>query len=226
MPTTSRKKAGCTSYANVTDDYMLYNAAVNNPASVKTTTTGGNKRSLKNRRGGTNDMQKDSVYTLKTHRGGTNDMQKDSVYTLKTHRGGYEGTNGLQDSANALLGLSSGIMGAVNQGLNQLTGNQASTIPPSSGSSVNSPQFVSYTVPSVTSQVQQPQVVSKGGRGGCGTCGSKKGGAVELAPFAASLAFLAARMSMDDKLNFSNLLNFNDSVHSSTSRSTRRSTRK
>ena len=50
-----------------------------------------------------------------------------------------------------------------------------------------------------------------------------KGGAVELAPFAASLAFLAARMSMDDKLNFSNLLNFNREPEQPVRSSARRS---
>lgn len=48
-----------------------------------------------------------------------------------------------------------------------------------------------------------------GGNGGCATCGSRggsKGGAVELAPFAASLAFLAARMAVDKELNFKKLM--------------------
>lgn len=45
----------------------------------------------------------------------------------------------------------------------------------------------------------------KGGKGGCNSCGSR-GGAVELAPFAASLAFLAARMAIDKELNFKKLM--------------------
>ena len=50
---------------------------------------------------------------------------------------------------------------------------------------------------------------AKGGNGGCSSCGTRggaKGGAVELAPFAASLAFLAARMAVDKELNFKKLL--------------------
>lgn len=50
---------------------------------------------------------------------------------------------------------------------------------------------------------------AKGGNGGCSSCSSRggaKGGAVELAPFAASLAFLAARMAVDKELNFKKLL--------------------
>jgi hypothetical protein len=50
---------------------------------------------------------------------------------------------------------------------------------------------------------------TKGGNGGCTSCGNRggaKGGAVELAPFAASLAFLAARMAVDKELNFKKLL--------------------
>jgi hypothetical protein len=49
----------------------------------------------------------------------------------------------------------------------------------------------------------------KGGKGGCNSCGARggaKGGAVELAPFAASLAFLAARMAVDKELNFKKLM--------------------
>ncbi len=47
-----------------------------------------------------------------------------------------------------------------------------------------------------------------GGNGGCSSCGSRggsRGGAVELAPFAASLAFLATRMAVDKELNFKKL---------------------
>lgn len=56
--------------------------------------------------------------------------------------------------------------------------------------------------------------------GGCGCASSsmRKGGAIELAPFAAALAFLAARMAVDDKLNFNKLLGVKKSSTSSRSR--------
>ena len=125
-----RKKAGCTGYANVTDDYMLYNAATATPSKA----TGGARR----RRGGDN------------------------------------------------LGLS-GAMEKVSDVLGSL-------------------------IPQVQAPPQAPQT---GGarRGGCtSSCSaSRKGGAIELAPFAASLAFLAARMSIDDKINFTKLLRLKSS---------------
>lgn len=172
-----RKKAGCHNYANVNDNYMLYNAA------VATSKVGGRKEG-------------------------------------RSYRGGNEGTtpNGLEASANAILGLSSGVLNTVNQGISQLTGNEGFYNSPyyqnpGAPTAQNQPQGPSVpTNPSAGTPVQAPQnpqpTAMKGGRprGGCPTCNSKtKGGAVELAPFAASLAFLAARMSMDDKLNFTNL---------------------
>jgi hypothetical protein len=171
-----RKKAGCHNYANVNDNYMLYNAAVATPK------VGG-------RKGG------------------------------RSYRGGNEGTpNGLEASANAILGLSSGVINTVNQGISQLTGkegfyNSPYYENPGTPTSANNHQGQPVpTNPPTGTPVQAPQdpqqAAMKGGRprGGCPTCNSKtKGGAVELAPFAASLAFLAARMSMDDKLNFTNL---------------------
>ncbi len=119
-----RKKAGCTSYANVSDNYMLYNAATVEPSKA----TGGARR----RRGGNNDAP--------------------DVFTKAS------------DMLGSLI----------------------------------------------------PQVPKTGGRrGGCtSSCSARKGGAIELAPFAASLAFLAARMSMDDKINFTKLLRLNSSKSS------------
>ena len=193
-----RKKAGCHNYANVNDNYMLYNAAVSTPSVVPK--VGG-------RKGG------------------------------RSYRGGNEGTpNGLEASANAILGLSSGVLNTVNQGISQLTsGNEgfynnpyhSSPGTPTSGNQQQG-QPVQITPPTGT-PVQAPQNPNQSlkggrGRGGCPTCNSKtKGGAVELAPFAASLAFLAARMSMDDKLNFSNLLNFNREPEQPVRSSARRS---
>lgn len=106
------KKAGC-SYANVTDDYILYNKATTKPVS------GGRKA----KKGGADFMS--------------------SI------------PSALKDAANALNDM------------------------------------------------------KKGGNGGCSSCNSRggaRGGAVELAPFAASLAFLAARMAVDKELNFKKLM--------------------
>ena len=139
-----RKKAGCTGYANVTDDYMLYNAATATPSKA----TGGVRR----RRGGDNTQVPDFI-------GKASDM------------------------------------------LNSLIP-QAAQLP---------------QVPQVP---QVPQAVTQTGgsrrRGGCtSSCSaSRKGGAIELAPFAASLAFLAARMSIDDKINFTKLLRLKSSKSS------------
>lgn len=131
-----RKKAGCTSYANVSDNYMLYNAATAETSKA----TGGSTR----RRGG---------------------------------------NLGLPD----VIGKASDMLGSL--------------IP------------------------QAPSVPQTGGRrGGCtSSCSARKGGAIELAPFAASLAFLAARMSMDDKINFTKLLRLNSSK--STGKSVSRTSR-
>lgn len=114
------KKAGCSSYASVSDDYILYNKATK-PVS------GGAKR--------------------RTKKGGADFMS--SI------------PSALKDATAAL---------------NQLSPTPAAT---------------------------------KGGKGGCTSCqsrGGARGGAVELAPFAASLAFLAARMAVDKELNFKKLM--------------------
>lgn len=138
-----RKKAGCTGYANVTDDYMLYNAATATPSKA----TGGARR----RRGG-NTQVPDFI-------GKASDM------------------------------------------LNSLI-----------------PQAPQAT-PQATPQTGGAR------RGGCtSSCSaSRKGGAIELAPFAASLAFLAARMSIDDKINFTKLLRLKSSK--STDKSVSRTSR-
>lgn len=131
-----RKKAGCTSYANVSDNYMLYNAATTETSKA----TGGSTR----RRGG---------------------------------------NLGLPD----VIGKASDMLGSLIP--------QASSVPQTGGR-----------------------------RGGCtSSCSARKGGAIELAPFAASLAFLAARMSMDDKINFTKLLRLNSSK--STGKSVSRTSR-
>ncbi len=57
-----------------------------------------------------------------------------------------------------------------------------------------------------------------GGNGGCSSCSSRggaRGGAVELAPFAASLAFLATRMAVDKELNFNKILGMKKKTSSS-----------
>ena len=114
------KKAGCSSYASVSDDYILYNKATK-PVS------GGAKRNSK--------------------KGGADFMS--SI------------PSALKDATTAL------------------------------------------------SQLNPTPAATKGGKGGCNSCqsrGGARGGAVELAPFAASLAFLAARMAVDKELNFKKLL--------------------
>lgn len=115
------KKAGCSSYANVSDDYILYNKATSKPVS------GGSKR--------------------------------------HTKKGGAD------------------FMSSIPSALNDAT--------------------------KALSQLNPNATVTKGGKGGCSSCqsrGGARGGAVELAPFAASLAFLAARMAVDKELNFKKLM--------------------
>lgn len=114
------KKAGCSSYASVSDDYILYNKATSKPVS------GGAKRN---------------------HKGGADFMS--SI------------PSALKDATDAL------------------------------------------------GKLNPTAAATKGGKGGCTSCqsrGGARGGAVELAPFAASLAFLAARMAVDKELNFKKLL--------------------
>lgn len=68
-----------------------------------------------------------------------------------------------------------------------------------------------------------------GGNGGCSSCGNRggaRGGAVELAPFAASLAFLATRMAVDKELNFNKILGLKKKTSSKTSKSTTSRSRK
>ena len=142
-----RKKAGCHNYANVNDNYMLYNAAVSTPAVVPK--VGG-------RKGG------------------------------RSYRGGNEGTpNGLEASANAILGLSSGVLNTVNQGISQLTGGKEgfynSPYHASPGAPTSTPQdngSNSSPNPPTGTPAQAPQNPNQSqsggcGRGGCPTCNSK-----------------------------------------------------
>ena len=103
------KKAGCTNYAEVSDDYMLYNKAI--------TTKGGNRK----KRGG-----------------------DDSTFF---------------------------------------------------GQALETAKGMLQTPTSTSTQQSTPS------KGGCGSCSKKRGGAVELAPFAAALAFLATRFATDKNFN-------------------------
>jgi len=64
---------------------------------------------------------------------------------------------------------------------------------------------VTNTVKSITS-LSPSSTTPTDTKGGSSLSKSKSGGAVELAPFAASLAFFAARMAVDKELNFRKLL--------------------
>lgn len=195
-----RKKAGCNSYASVTDEYTLYNkeastvvapSAPSAPSAPTTTTTtkGGVRR-----------------------------------------RGGSSLTDALS-SVSSSLGVNTPIL---SQGMSGLLGTSDATPPPQNppvtggnrrskrggSSSCSATRYGGFYedvasqnsgLDTVTNMLMNPVKNLSSYTTGADTAktgGSRRrGGAVELAPFAASLAFLAARMSMDDKLNFSKLLN-------------------
>ena len=185
-----RKKAGCNSYASVTDEYTLYNKEASAVVAPTTTTKGGVRR-----------------------------------------RGGSSLTNTVS-SMSSPFGLDTATF---SQGMQSLLGTSDATPPPQNppvtggnrrskrggSSSCSATRYGGFyedvasqnsgldTVANMLTNTTKSVSDSLFGADTAKTGGSRhrRGGAVELAPFAASLAFLAARMSMDDKLNFSKLLN-------------------
>lgn len=132
------KKAGCGNYAEVSDNFMLFDKAV-------VPSTGGKARKSK-----------------KSKKPKKNPALKPKKYGKK--KGGVF----MSDMATTTSNLLSNLQAPV----------QAPTLP-----------TVQPTV--------QPTAQTKGGRKSCKNCKSDKGGGVELAPFAAALAFLATRFATD-----------------------------
>lgn len=132
------KKAGCGNYAEVSDNFMLFDKAV-------VPSTGGKARKSK-----------------KSKKAKKNPALKPKKYGKK--KGGVFMTDMATTTSNLLANLQPPVQATA----------QVST-PPS---------------------VQTPP--AKGGaKRVCNTCKSDKGGGVELAPFAAALAFLATRFATD-----------------------------
>jgi len=166
-----RKKAGCNSYANVTDDYTLYEKIMPQN-SIATPTKGGVRRRL---RGGNQDNTMNAIMNPSSFMQGFPSAVNNVLSGVLPQKGGKNksrGGNGdvIPSPSDMIASTPGGQQNAFEQGLNS---------------------------------------VLESSKGGSSCSASRRGGAIELAPFAASLAFLAARMSMDDKLNFSKLLNLN-----------------
>ena len=151
-----QRKAGCTNYADVTSDYMLFPSATAQPP-----TTGGKKQ-----------------------RGG-NGANMSHINSQKL------GGNGIDIGNFGATALS-----------------YLSTL-----------QATPATSPA-TSQATPATPVSKAG---CGSC-AKKGGAVELAPFVAALAFLATRFATDKNFDINTMMKSKSS--SKLSKSKKSSSRK
>lgn len=187
-----RKKAGCNSYASVTDEYTLYNkeaSAVVAPSAPTTTTKGGVRR-----RGG-------SSFT-------------DALSSVSSSLG--VNTSTLSQGMSGLLGTADATPTPPTQpvtGGNRRSkrGGSSSCSATRYGGFYEDVASQNSGLDTVTNMLMNPVKNLSSYTTGAETAktgGSRRrGGAVELAPFAASLAFLAARMSMDDKLNFSKLLN-------------------
>lgn len=183
------KKGGC-DYASVNDNYNLLEDAI------------------KQIKGGRCNQYSDvnSSYMLTDIKKGGNRRCKKG------------GNFDLLSSGTALLKQTTDLLGNTASLSPQATQPQVSLAPQASVPTASVPK-ASATQVSQTSapQASVPTTSIKGGnrRGGCG-CTQKKGGAVELAPFAAAVALLAARYMTD----------MNDNITSTTSRKTSTTSRK
>lgn len=195
-----RKKAGCNSYASVTDEYTLYNkeastvVAPSAPSAPPTTTKGGVRRrggnttSTSNTPSLTGALSSIGVNTPILSQGmsglfGTADATP-TPPTQPVTGGNRRSKRGGSSSCSATrYGGFYEDVASQNSGLDTVA------------------NMLTNTTKSVSDSLFGAETAKTGGSR------HRRGGAVELAPFAASLAFLAARMSMDDKLNFSKLLN-------------------
>lgn len=192
-----RKKAGCNSYASVTDEYTLYNkeasAVVAPPPATK---TGGVRR-----RGGNSSLT-DALSSMSSLGVNTNTLSQ-----------GMNSLFGAPETAPAAPSVTGGNRRSKRGGSSCSAtryGGFYEEVPP-----VSTTQQSTYDgLDTVTKMLMDP--VKNLSTSTIGGSRGRRGGAVELAPFAASLAFLAARMSMDDKLNFSKLLNLNNNKNDET----------
>lgn len=193
-----RKKAGCNSYASVTDEYTLYNkeaSTVVTPSPPPATTTKGGVR----RRGG-NSYLSNALSSMSSPLGvntpilsqgmtglfGTADATSTPPQESTVTGGNRRSKRGGSSSCSATR-----YGGFYEEVAASQQGDGLDTVA----------NMLTNTTKSVSDSLFGTATAKTGGSH------HRRGGAVELAPFAASLAFLAARMSMDDKLNFSKLLN-------------------
>lgn len=192
-----RKKAGCNSYASVTDEYTLYNkeaSAVVAPSAPPTTTKGGVRR-----RGGSSftntvsSMSPPFGLDTATFSQGMQSLLGTSDATPTPPPQNPPVTGGNRRSKRG---------GSSSCSATRYGGFYEEVVPSQQGDGLDTvANMLTNTTKSVSDSLFGTDTAKTGGSR------HRRGGAVELAPFAASLAFLAARMSMDDKLNFSKLLN-------------------
>jgi hypothetical protein len=194
-----RKKAGCNSYASVTDDYTLYNKEA---STVVATTKGGVRR-----RGGNSSLT-DALSSMSSSLGvNTNTLSQGMTGLFGTTEAtSQESTTVTGGNRRSKRGGSSSCSATRYGGFyeevpsTQLSSDGLDTVA----------NMLTNTTKSVSDSLFGTDTAKTGGSR------HRRGGAVELAPFAASLAFLAARMSMDDKLNFSKLLNLKNNKEDET----------
>lgn len=190
-----RKKAGCNSYASVTDEYTLYNKEASTVVAPTATTTKGGVR----RRGGSSFT--DAVSSMSSPFG----------LDTATFSQGMQSLLGTSDATPTPPPQNPPVTGGNRRSKRGGSSSCSATryggfyeevVPSQQGDGLDTvANMLTNTTKSVSDSLFGTDTAKTGGSR------RRRGGAVELAPFAASLAFLAARMSMDDKLNFSKLLN-------------------
>lgn len=188
-----RKKAGCNSYASVTDEYTLYNKEASTVVAPATTTKGGVRR-----RGGNSSLT-DALSSMSSSLGVNANTLSQGMSGLF---GNAEATTTPATTQPVTGGNRRNKRGGSSSCSATRYGGFYEEVPSSTdGLDTVANMFVN-PVKNLSNYATAADATNK-----TGGSRHRRGGAVELAPFAASLAFLAARMSMDDKLNFSKLLN-------------------
>lgn len=186
-----RKKAGCNSYASVTDEYTLYNK----DSSVVVATPPATKTGGVRRRGGNSSLT-DALSSMSSSLGVSTNTLSQGINSLF---GSSDSTPVTDQSVTG--GNRHSKRGGSSCSATRYGGFYEEVAAPHQSNGLDTvANMITDTAKDVSSSVFGETAKSGGSR-------ARHGGAVELAPFAASLAFLAARMSMDDKLNFSKLLN-------------------
>jgi len=179
-------KGGCSSYADVNSSYML------------SETKGGGRKN--NKKGGCSSYSDvNASYMLSETKGGGRNNKKggcasyadvNASYMLSETKGGRKYKKGGSD----LLTQTQGIINNFNDILyNQSPAQQASPPQPPAPAPATAPAPAKPVPPA-------PPATAPASKGGCPCNSGKSGGAIELAPFAAAVALMAARYMADSNI--------------------------